>query len=151
MYVVPFDELAVTPDADQDIFQLVAGSGSPCVLHAFSLTSTNTTDERARLRLVRRTTTGSGGSPEGVTTLPVALDDDLTMAALAVVSTLVTIPGTLSEVLKAWRWSQQNELLYLPTPELRPTIVAGGRLCLNLQALLGGARTWAGWVAWEEQ
>lgn len=146
MYVIPFDELSVTTDADQDIWELVAGSTTPCVLHGFSLTSSNTTDERARLRLVRRSTTGSGGG--AATEVP--LDDGNTMTATAALSTLVTTPGTIGDILKSWRWSQQNELLYLPTPELRPTIVAAQRLCLNLQAALGGTRTWAGWVAWEE-
>jgi hypothetical protein len=146
MYQIPLDALSVTTDADQDIFELVAASANPCILHGFSLSSAHTTDERARLRLVRRSTTGSGGT--GSTEVPI--DDGNTMTPTAALSHLVTTPGTIGDIIAGWQWSQQNELLYLPTPELRPTIIGGGRLCLNLQIALGGTRTWSGWVAWEE-
>jgi hypothetical protein len=146
LYTIPLDAISVTTDADQDIFELVAGASNPCVLHGFSLTSTNTTDERARLRLVRRSTTGTGGG--AATEVPV--DDGNTTTITAALNTLVTTPGTIGDIIKGWQWSQQNELLYLPTPEMRPSIIAGGRLCLNLQVALGGTRTWSGWVCWEE-
>lgn len=146
LYTIPIDAISVTTDADQDIFELVAGASNACVLHGFSLTSTHTTDERARLRLVRRSTTGSGGSAS--TEVPV--DDGNTTTITAALSTLVTTPGTIGDIIAGWQWSQQNELLYLPTPEMRPSIIAGGRLCLNLQVALGGTRTWSGWVCWEE-
>lgn len=75
VYYVPFDALSVTTDADQDIFELTAAASKRVILHGISLTSSYTTDERARLRLMQRTTAGSGGS--GAT--EVAADDGNTM------------------------------------------------------------------------
>lgn len=146
LYVIPFDALTVTNDADQDIWELVAPAAGPCILHGFSLTSATTTDERVRLRLVRRSTTGSGGSAS----TEVPLEDGNTMAAGAALSTLVTTPGTIGDILKGWQWSQQGELLYLPTPELRPSISVSARLALNLQTAVASSRTWSGWCSWEE-
>lgn len=146
IYQIPLDALTVTNDADQDIFELVAPSTGAVRLHGFSLTSSTTTDERVRLRLVRRSTTGSGGS--AATEVPT--DDTDTTTIGAALSTLVTTPGTIGDILCGWQWSQQGELLYLPTPELRPSVSASGRLCLNLSTAVGSSRTWSGWVAWEE-
>lgn len=146
IYIVPFDAITVTNDSDQDIFEIVGGSSAITYLHGFSLSSTTTIDERVRLRLVRRSTTGSGGT--GATEVPV--EDGNSMAAASAVSHLVTTPGTIGDILNGWEWSQQGELLYLPTPELRPSISPGARLCLNLQTAVASSRTWSGWVAWEE-
>lgn len=146
VYVVPLDQITVTTDADQDIWELVGPSAATTVLHGFSLTSTTTIDERVRLRLVRRSTTGSGGS--ALTEVPI--EDGNTMAAAAALSSLVTTPGTIGDILKAWQWSQQGELLYLPTPKMQPTLSPGARLALNLQSAVASSRTWSGWVAWEE-
>ncbi len=145
IYTVPFDALSVTNDADQDIFEIVNGSTVAAVLHGFELHSTLTTDERVRLRLCRRSTTGSGGT--GSTEVPLAAGDS---AAAAAVSHLVTTPGTIGAILKAWQWSQLAPLIYLPTPETRPVIAPSGRLCLNLQTAVAATRTWSGYVTWEE-
>jgi len=147
VYKIPFDSIAVTTDADQDIFEMVPGSVRDVVLHGFSLTSDYTTDERCRLRLLRRSTTGSGGA--AATEVPGHPGN--TNTADCAINQLVTTPGTIGAILLGWRWSQQGELLYLPTPEIREVAVkSGDRLCLNLQSALGGTRNWSGWVAWEE-
>lgn len=146
VYYAPLDAISVTNDADQDIFEIVAAATKRVVLHGFSLTSSYTTDERVRLRLLQRTTTGSGGS--GLT--EVACDDGNDTAATAAVSTLVTTPGTIGDILGGWQWSQQGELLFLPTPEMRPVVAKSSRIALNLSTALGGTRTWSGWVCWEE-
>ena len=54
IYKTPIDAISVTTDADQDIFEMVPGSVRDVILHGFELTSSYTTDERARLRLLRR-------------------------------------------------------------------------------------------------
>jgi len=147
VYKVPFDALSVTNDADQDIFEMLPGSVRDIVLHGFSLTSSNTADERARLRLVRRSTTGTGGA--GATEVPIHPGN--TNTADCAVATLVTTPGTIGAILMGWQWSQQGELLYLPTPEMREVAVkSGDRLALNLQTAVAATRTWSGWVCWEE-
>jgi hypothetical protein len=146
IYTVPLDAISVTNDADQDIFEIASNSAKQVVLHGFSLTSAYTTDERARLRLIRRTASGSGGGTATV----LAADQGNGVAGTATVETLNTTPGTGANILKAWQWSQQGELLYLPTPELREVISVSSFLCLNLQIALGGTRTWSGWIAYEE-
>jgi len=146
VYVAPLDTISVTNDADQDVWELASASTKQCILHGFSLTSSFTTDERARLRLIQRTGVGSGGS--GATVL--ALDRGNAVAATATLSTLRTTPGSGSNILKGWQWSQQGELLYYPAPENRPVIAVSSWLCLNLQVALGGTRSWSGWIMWEE-
>lgn len=146
MYAVPFDNLSVTNDSDQDIFELVNGSTVSCVIHQFELYSATTTDERVRLRLLRRSTTGSGGT--GAT--EVSLDGGNTVSAVAAVSQLVTTPGTAGAVMKAWFWSQLSPLIYLPTPEERVIVSPSGRVALNLQTAVASTRNWSGFVVWEE-
>jgi hypothetical protein len=145
MYVVPLN-IAPTTDSTQDIWELINGSTKICVLHGFSLTTALTAAAVIRLELLRRSTTGAGGSAA----TEVALDEGNTIAATAAVNTLVTTQGTPGNVLKSWNWSQTGELLYLPTPELRPVVSASGRLALSLNTALAGTGDWEGWVAWEE-
>ena len=66
------------------------------------------------------------------------------------IGTLVTTPGTIGDIIKGWQWSQQGELLYLPTPEMREVLSVSSFLCLHLQTAVGGTRTWSGWICWEE-
>lgn len=144
IYTVPLT-LSVTSDATQDIWVIAAPADRKAILHGFSLTSAYTTDERALLTLLRRSGAGTGGG----SATEVKLDADNSLTAESVVTTLVTTQGTPGDVLKSWYWSQQNELLYLPTPELRPATTAGGFIALALGTAL--ARDWAGWVCWEEE
>lgn len=146
VYSVPFDNLTVTNDSDQDIFEIVNGSTSSLVLLGFELYSATTSDERVRLRLVRRSTTGSGGSAA----TEVALDGGNTVAAAAAVSTLVTTPGTIGNILLSWYWSQLSPLVYLPTPEEQVIVSPSGRLCLNLETAVASSRAWSGFVKWAE-
>lgn len=146
IFYQPLDALSVTNDSDQDIWVLAAPSGKPLTLHAFSLSSNSTTDERVRLRLLRRSTSGSGGT--AATEVP--KDDDDTTTIQGAVTTLQTTPGTAGDIIAGWQWSQQGELLFLPTPELRPTISASAFLCLHLNTAVASTRTWSGWLAWEE-
>jgi hypothetical protein len=146
IYTVPLNDLAVTNDADQDIWELSNTSAKQLILHGFSLTSAQTSDERVRLRLIRRTASGSGGGSGTV----LASDQGNAVASVVTVETLNTTPGATSNILKCWRWSQQGELLYMPTPELREVISVSSFLCLNLQTAMGGTRQWDGWVSWEE-
>jgi len=147
IYTVPLDAISVTNDADQDIWEITASAGKIVILHAFSLTSSHTVDERLRLRLMRRTTNGTGGSAA----TEVAHDAGNGVAATAAVVTLATTPGSAGAIMHGFQWSQQGELLYLPTPEMRPVVAASGILALNLNSATGGTRTWSGYVSWSEE
>lgn len=146
VYSVPFENLSVTNDSDQDIFEIVNGSTSALVLLGFELYSATTSDERVRLRLLRRSTTGSGGS--AATEVP--LDGGNTASAAAAVATLVTAPGTAGSILKAWYWSQLSPLIYLPTPEEQVIVSPSGRVALNLLTAVASTRNWSGFVKWAE-
>jgi hypothetical protein len=140
----PIPSVSVTTDSDQDIFQLTAGSANKIKLHAFELYSAAIAAEAVALRLVRRTTDGSGTAQ---TEVKADEDDGTITGALA---TLQTAPGTLGDVLAHFHWEQLGPLVFLPTPELRPMVQEGGRIAVNLQTALAGTTVWSGWVAWEE-
>jgi hypothetical protein len=146
IYTCPFDNLSVTNDSDQDIFELVGAAGYPFRLLAFEVYSALTTDERVRLRLVRRSTTGSGGSAA----TEVRMDGGNTVAAQTAVSTLVTTPGTIGDIIHAWYWSQLAPLIYRPTPAEIIEFTSGQRCGLNLETAVAATRSWSGFVTWEE-
>ena len=145
IFSVGLDALSVTTDADQDLWVLATPAGEQAVLHSFEITSAQTTAEAVRLRLMRRTGAGTGGS----SATPKALDAS-TFTPNVTASTLVTAPGTAGDILACWQWTQQGTLLFLPPPELRILIPASSFLALNIQSALGGARTWSGTVYFEE-
>lgn len=146
IYTAPLDAITVTTDADQDVWGLASNSSKQVILHGFSLTASYTTDERIRLRLIRRTAVGTGGG--AITSA--AVDQGNAIAAGATLRALDTTPGAGATILNGWQWGQQGELLYLPTPELRDVISVSSFICLNVQSATGGTRTWSGWVRWEE-
>jgi hypothetical protein len=145
VYTVPFDNLSVTNDSDQDIWEILAPSDAAVELVHFELYSAVTTDERVRLRLVRRSTAGSGGA--GATEVPARG----TLAAVGTaVTQLNTTPGTAGDVLLAWYWSQLSPLVYLPTPESRILLPPSGRIGLNLETAVASTRNWSGFLKFRE-
>ena len=145
VYLVPFDNLSVTNDSDQDIFELTAPSDAAVKLIGFELYSAVTTDERVRLRLVRRSTAGSGGA--AATEVPA----NGTSAALgASVTQLNTTPGTIGDILLAFYWSQLSPLPYTPIPEAMIIVPPSGKIALNLETAVASTRNWSGWLAFAE-
>lgn len=144
VYYAPFAYLAFGGTGDRNFWEIKAPADRQIIVHGFSVTSDYTTDERARLRLIRYSTDGTGTA---VTEVKANGDNSLTSEA-TVIHTVT--PGTASDIMAAWQWSQQGELLFLPTPEMRPVIPAGGRLALNLTSALAAGRNWSGWLCWEE-
>lgn len=144
IYYAPLDHLTFGGTGDRSFWEIKAPADRQVVLHGFSVTSNYTTDERARLVLKRYTTDGTGSA---VTEVKANGDNSLTAEA-AVIHTVT--PGTGGDVLAGWQWSQQGELLWLPTPEIRVVIPAGARVALNLVTALAAGRVWSGWLAWEE-
>ena len=141
----PFDALSVTNDADQNIWELLAGSANKAILHGWELSSAETSAEAARLRLMRFTTGGTGG-----TAATEVLKDEDDGSITGAVIRLATTPGTAGDILQAWQWEQLGPVGQLYTPEMRPIVQEAGRIGINLQNALAATRTWSGWVAWEE-
>jgi hypothetical protein len=146
VYTVALDGLTVTNDSSQDVWEMVNGAGVACVLLGFELYSATTSDERVKLTLLRRSTTGSAGS--AATENP--LDGGNTVTAGCAVNTLVTTQGTAGAVLAGWQWSQLSPLIYLPTPEEQIVIPPSGRLALALGTAVAASRTWSGSLRWME-
>lgn len=145
IYVCPFVGLSVTNDSDQDIWEIIGHANGSFILHSFELYSSHTSDERVSLRMVRRSTTGSGGS---AATEVRALPGDA--ANSVAVNQLVTTPGTIGDIGPGFLWGQLAPLIWLPTPEKRIIVPASGRLCLNLGTAVGATRTWSGELTFEE-
>lgn len=150
-YTTVFDNVSIT-NAAQDIWELVAAAGVPIVIHRIELyfvptiTSGVAQDVRAQLRLVERSTTGSGGS--AVT--PRAINPRNSVAAAVTSTRTVTTPGTAGNV----KWTGQPSIIVphdniLP-PDLRIPVQGGGRLCLNLEAGLGAAYNASSTIWFEE-
>ncbi len=143
IYYAPFDDIQVTNDADQDVWELGAVTNK-VILHGFQMTSDITAAEVVDLRLVRRSTSGDGA---GVTEVQAKTDD---AAPLALVEQLALAPGTIGDIIMGWKWEQLGPLEFLPTPEMRITLDAGAFLCLNIQSPLAATTGWSGWICWEE-
>jgi hypothetical protein len=151
MYTSQFTAVSIT-NATQDIWEMVAGAGVSVIVHWISLTvepvitSGVAQDVRARLQLVERSTTGSGGT--GVT--PVGGHPRNSVAAATTTTRLVTTPGTIGEI----RWSESVSIIVpgekIWTPDVRQPISGGGRLCLFLQTALGAAFNASSTICFEE-
>jgi len=145
VFYAPLENLSVTNDADQDIWQLTAGANDKLELLGFELYSAAIAAEALRMRLIRRTTTGTGtAEPEN------EADEGMTTAATAACVSLVTTPGTAGEVLQAYQWEQLGPLIYAPTPEQYIKVQEGGRIALNLLTALNATTVMDGWVCWRE-
>jgi hypothetical protein len=146
IFSAPLVSISVTNDSDQDILEMVGAAGYPFRLLSLELSSSLTTDERVALRLVRRSTTGSGGSA-----ITEVKNDPGSASPQTALSYLVTSPGTVGDIIHGWQWSQLAPFVYRPTPEEQITVASGGRLCLNLQTAVASTRTWSGYVVWAEE
>lgn len=144
-FTAPLDRISVTNDADQDIIEFVGTAGYPYRLLEIQLSASLLTDERLPLRFVRRTTTGSGGSA-----LTEIKNDGGSSVPQLAVNTLVTTPGTISDIGPCWYWSTLGPMIWQPTLEQQMEMISGGRCALNLIAAVGGTRTWSGWATWQE-
>lgn len=151
MYTACHENITVTNDSDQDVSEIVNGSTKKLIIHELSVTSAQgiTAAELARLRLVRRSSTGTGGGTAA--TIEDCDPDNDSASGVTTVTPTVTAPGTLSGApLRGWQWSQQGELLWVPTPECRVYVPKSGRLALHLNNALGGSRVWTVTWVWEE-
>ena len=75
----------------------------------------------------------------------------LTIAQVAAsASHSTTAPGTLVNTLFPWQWSMRNELLFIPTPELRPVISVSSWLALHCATSITGTIKVNGFALVEE-
>lgn len=145
MYSAPFENVTIT-DAAQDIVFLATSSSVPLVIHSFRVSAGVTTDVRARIQVVRRSTAGSGGT--GIT--PSASYGRNTVSAATTATYARTTPGTVGNVLHAEQWSLLVPFEWLLTPEMRIQVPVSGFVGLHLAAGTGASRVMSGSVTFEE-
>lgn len=150
IYTAVFNNVAVT--AIQDLFEIVAAADAVVLLHDIHL-SQNTdvgdaAEEVLRIELTSgHTTSGSGGSA------PTAIPRDIGQAAfggtIEVNNTTQASAGTI--VTKyVWNWNIRVGFDKIFTPETRPRIAPGTRMCLELPAAPADSVTMSGSITLEE-
>lgn len=152
MYTASFSDVTVT-NAVQDLFEIIAAAGVPLIVHSIRITFVPTIvsgvaqDVRAKLQVVTRSTTGSGGA----SVTPAPENTRNTVAATATVNrTVVTTQGTIGVVKLADQVSTILPYERIFTPDQRIPVAGGGRLCVFLATALGAGYQASGEVYFEE-
>jgi len=141
----PLNNLSVTNDPDQDIWELASPSTHRFRLHGWEVTSASEVAESIVLRLLYGTASGTGGAAA----IEARADDDAG-TIVGVVETLNTTPGTDGRVVKTYTWEQLGPLGMVYTPEMRLKMAPSDFIKLNLTTALGATTIWNGWLCWEE-
>lgn len=150
IYTAVFNNVAVT--AIQDLFEINAPSDAVVLIHDIHL-SQNTdvgdaAEEVLRIELTSgHTTSGSGGSA------PTAIPRNIGQAAfggtVGVNNTTQAVGGTIVTHY-VWNWNIRVGFDKIFTPETRPRIAPGGRMCLELPAAPADSVTMSGSITFEE-
>lgn len=150
IYTAQFNGVAVT--AQQDFFELVAGTNTPITIHEIFLSQSSDfgdAQEEGLIILLKQgsTTTGSGGSAP--TKVPRDLDDSASAATVAANNTTRATAGTIVTHY-AWVWNERMPLQILFTPETRPYIKGGRRCTIECSTAPADSITVSGTVTWSE-
>lgn len=150
MYSVVFSGVAIT--AQQDLFEITAAAGKPCVIHSIELeqsTEVGDAQEEGLAILLKdgQTTSGSGGSAP--TPAPVNITDAAAGFVAEVNNTTKASAGTIVTK-RAWNWNERIPFLKIFTPETRPFIAGGARMTVELGTTPGDSVTASGTMMIEE-
>lgn len=153
MYSVEFDNVAVT--VATDFFEIVPADDKPCIVHAvFVGQSTELGDaaeEQLRVRIIRLPATFTSGSG-GAAPTPAPLNDG-TAAAGFVSETMNTTVATTSGTainLHSDTFNVRTGFVWIPTPEMRPTVRQAAGLVVRLVAAPADSITFSGTLYVEE-
>lgn len=145
---IPLRDVTIpASDADFDVVSIGSDANNRGILHMLSLTSNADAEQFIDLSLVTRSGAGSGGT--AITEAPV--DQGNTRTPSFTANHSVTTPGTLVNTLFPWQWSMRGELLFIPTPEIRPVISVSSWLALHCASSITGTIKINGFVVIEEQ
>lgn len=149
VFSAPMAGVAVT--AVQDLFFIEAAAVKPVVILRCSLTqSTEAGDaaaEMLRIQMIRRSTTGSGG------TAATEVEHDTSgPAPTAAVTINRTTVGTAGDIIGEECFNVQAGFFYQPVPEERVMITPGGTIDLGFYLVGAPADsiTFSGWLTWAE-
>lgn len=142
IYTVQFNGVAVT--AQQDLLELVAAAGKPCVVLGFTLSQTTELGDAAEEQLLLQlksgqTTSGSGGSAP----TPVATDTSNTVAAGFTAEVNNTTKASAGTIVTHWSesWNVRMEKVVTFTQEQQILMAAGRRATLELASTPGDSIT----------
>lgn len=150
IYTAVFNNVAVT--AVQDLFEIVAASDAVVLLHDIHL-SQNTdvgdaAEEVLRIELTSgHTTSGSAGSAP--TAIPRNIGQPAFGGTVEVNNTTQASAGTIVTHY-VWNWNIRVGFDKIFTPETRPRIAPGTRMCLELPAAPADSVTMSGSITFEE-
>ncbi len=151
LYTSVFQAVAVT--AAQDLLSLLAPAATILKVHYFSCGQStdagDAQDEMLRIRIQRgMTTVGSGGSAPAMN----PIDAQNTMAALATARANDTTAASSGTITQIWEecFNVRSGYIFMPTPEMRPTVAISTRLAFNLVAAPADSITMSGTIVWEE-
>lgn len=150
IYTAQFNGVAAT--AQQDLFEIVAGSAGIVVIHELCLSQlTEVADAAEEMLLILlksgSTTTGSGGSaPSKVAQL---FGDAASGATVAANNTTKATGGTIVTH-HAWNWNVRVPFQMIWTPETRPVLAPSRRGTVELATTPADSITMAGYLVWEE-
>jgi hypothetical protein len=151
LYTAVFQAVAVT--AAQDLISLLTTAASPVRVHYFSCGQSSdfgdAQDELLRIRIQRgMTTVGSGGTVPAVN----PIDAANTMAAATVARANDTTAASAGTITQIWEecFNVRAGYIFMPTPEMRPTIAVSTRLAFNLVAAPADSLTMSGTIVFEE-
>jgi len=145
MYSVDFSEIAVT--AQQDLFQIEANV-VPIILHAVYLSQSSDVGDSAaeNLSILIQRVTDEVTNDE----VEAILDggDAAANAELAINETTELTTG--AQIIHAECWNIAQTFIYLPPPELRPTVKIGDVIVVNLNTTPADSITMSGTLYFEE-
>lgn len=150
IYTAQFNGVAAT--AQQDFFEIVAGSAGIIRIHELGLSQlTEVADAAEEMLLVLlksgSTTTGSGGSaPSKVARL---FGDAASGATVAANNTTKATAGTIVTHY-AWNWNIRVPFQMIWTPETRPVLSPSRRGTVELATTPADSITMGGYLVWEE-
>ena len=150
IYTAQFTDVAVS--AIQDLFEIVAPSDAVVVVHDLHLGQRSdvgdSAEEILNIQLTRgHTTSGSGGT--SVTPVPNNAGDAAFGGTVEANNTTQAQDGTIV-VLASWDWNIRGPFDKVWTPETRPVLSPGARMCVELPVAPTDEITMSGTITFEE-
>lgn len=140
--MAPLNSLAVSADATQDLWSLMATGTNKLILHGWEVTSDAVAATLMEVTLHRISATNTGAA---VTEVKLNEDDG---AITGIVLSVGTTISTSTAILQGFQWEQLGPLGMIYTPEMRPVIELSQGVALICNT--ADAFEMSGWICWEE-
>lgn len=133
-YVAPIN-IGTAFTTQIDVFELLAGTGKPCVILGFEFGQTSELGDAQEEQLtlvLKRCVAGTSGSGGGTSTFQSTRPNDTAAAVTAETgNTTKYAAGTVVEMAR-FQWNVRMPCLYVPVPEERIVFDAATRMVLEL-------------------